>query len=446
MLIDTGTLRDLEILVAAEGGTPLVTLLDHTLSAAGHDLLRARLRRPPAGFGELVQVQDAVRHLQARIEPVRAAFARLGADDVEAYLGLRWESTRRRSRLGLAVEGLVLRTRYPTALRDIERGANRARTFLQSLPWLLEVIGPDAPGALSGPLTSIRTGLEEEPLAGVACAGSWSRATALRIDRLVRGPGRDPMRRILGHLAEIDALQSLAYAGHRQGWVMPELVDADEPCLELQGLRHPLLPNGVPNDVVWRPGARVAAVTGPNMAGKTTLLRATALAVYLAHSGTGVPARHARVSCAEALFAALQVRDNLAGGESFYLSEVRRVRQLASLLASHRRVVAVIDEPFKGTNMRDAAEASDLLLGALSEHPGCRTLVATHLVEVVRERAGSAGLMTWYLDGELTDAGPRFDFVLRDGVSSQRLGMELLRREGVAELLERRFRPAPTKS
>jgi hypothetical protein len=68
--------------------------------------------------------------------------------------------------------------------------------------------------------------------------------------------------------------------------------------------------------------------------------------------------------------------------------------------------------------------------------------VATHLAEVVRQRAGMPGLMTWYLDGAVRDGEARFDYALREGVSTQRLGMELLRREGVAELLERRFRPA----
>jgi DNA mismatch repair ATPase MutS len=291
-------------------------------------------------------------------------------------------------------------------------------------------------------LAAIASTLGEAPLPEIRrIVNPWSRGGSLVVDRLARGPGRDVLRRILAQLAEVDALQSLAFAAHRHRWVMPEIVDDDQPCLELLGLRHPLLPDGVPNDLVWRPDARVAGVTGPNMAGKTTLLRAAALAVYLAHSGTGVPARVARLSHVEALFATLHARDNLARGESFYLSEVRRVRQLAQLLAEHRRVFAVIDEPFKGTNIGDASDACDLLLAALGDHPGCRVIVATHLAEVVRQRAGTSGLMTWYLEGAVRDGEPHFDYVLRDGISAQRLGMELLRREGVADLLERRFRP-----
>lgn len=223
-------------------------------------------------------------------------------------------------------------------------------------------------------------------------------------------------------------------------WTLPEVVDAPEPELTLLGLRHPLLPDGVPNDIRWRPRARVAAITGPNMAGKTTLLRAIAWAVHLAHCGAAVPARGARLSIADAGFASLQVRDSLAAGESYYLREVRQVRQLARLLTEHRRVFAVIDEPFKGTNIHDASEASDLLLAALSEHPGCRVLVATHLAHVVERRARAAGLDARYLEGTVTDTGPRFDFLLHEGVSAQRLGMELLRREGVIALLEDRFR------
>ncbi|HSA56674.1 MAG TPA: hypothetical protein VLE53_13275 [Gemmatimonadaceae bacterium] len=444
MRVDPATLRDLEILDAGEGATPLAALVDHTLTARGRDRLRGRLRQPLRTLDEIRGTQDAVRHLLARVDAVRTVLGRLGAGDVEAYLGLRWEPARARTRAGLSLEGAILRVRYSDALREILRGVALARTLVDGVAPLLEALGDRPPTVLRLAIENIRAARDDRAIAEVQRASrALSRAEALRLDRLLRGDGRPALRTVLAGLAELDALQSLAFAVRRNGWTIPEFLDDAEPRLTLLGLRHPLMTDGIPNDVHWPSGVRVAAITGPNMAGKTTLLKATALAVYLAHCGTGVPARVARLTPADACFSSLYVRDNLAGGESFYLAEVRRVRQLAALLSEYRNVFAVIDEPFKGTNIRDASDASDLLLAALARHPGCRVLLATHLADVVRHRLGVAGLEALRLEGQLTQHGLRFDFALRAGISEQRLGMELLRREGVVHLLENRFEAPP---
>lgn len=447
MLVDPATLRDLEILDAPDGAKPLAALLDHTGTTMGRDRLRSRLREPLRTVGEIRATQEGVRHLLSRLDAVRAALAGLPTDETERYLGLRWEPARASSRFVRSLEAAWLKGRYFDAMRDMSRGAKVAKTFIDGLVPLLNVLGDDAPPVLRRLIDPLRGAGDDAALAEVRqMRNASSSMDALRVDQLVRGDGRIAMRVLLATVAEIDALQSLAFAGRQHGWTLPEVVDGAEPELTLLELRHPFLPDGVPNDVQWRPGVRVAAITGPNMAGKTTLLKATALAVHLAHCGAAVPARTARLSIADAGFASLYVRDSLAAGESFYLSEVRRVRQLARLLSEHRRVFAVIDEPFKGTNIRDASDASDLLLAALSEHPGCRVLVATHLTDVVRRLAGAAGLDALRLEGSVTESGPRFDFQLHDGVSEQRLGMELLRREGVIQLLEERFRALAGRS
>jgi DNA mismatch repair protein MutS len=190
----------------------------------------------------------------------------------------------------------------------------------------------------------------------------------------------------------------------------------------------------------------VLAVTGPNMAGKSTLLKAVGTAVYLAHLGCGVPASRARLSCFDALLASLYVRDSLSGGQSFYLGEVRRIKDLVTALESTPRVFAILDEPFKGTNVHDATEATTLLVDGLCAQDASTVIMTTHLSSVVRSRTDDACLATSFLGAAESEAGPVFDYQLRPGVSDQRLGMVLLEREGVAPALASAIRRRSEKS
>src|SRR5262249_43973808 len=181
---------------------------------------------------------------------------------------------------------------------------------------------------------------------------------------------------------------------------------------------------------------RVCLVTGPNMAGKSTFLKAIAVAVLLAHLGSGVPATSMEFVPVATLFSSVRIADNLNAGESFYLAEVRRIGALARALSEHGSAVAVIDEPFRGTNVHDAAEATLAVISRLSAHPSALVLVASHLGEVVPTIAGDPRIALLCFTADVSGEQPHFDYRLRDGVSAQRLGMTLLRQEGVLDQLE----------
>jgi DNA mismatch repair ATPase MutS len=173
------------------------------------------------------------------------------------------------------------------------------------------------------------------------------------------------------------------------------------------------------------------------MAGKSTFLKAAAVAVLLAHAGAGIPAASMEFVPVSTLFSSVKVEDDLSGGESFYLAEVRRVGALASALASTGSAFAVVDEPFRGTNVHDAAEATLAIVTRLAAHPAALVLVASHVAEVVPAIATDPRIMLLCFTADVTGDRPRFDYRLRAGVCDQRLGMTLLRQEGVLERLER---------
>jgi DNA mismatch repair ATPase MutS len=106
-------------------------------------------------------------------------------------------------------------------------------------------------------------------------------------------------------------------------------------------------------------------------------------------------------------------------------------------LGEHRSGLAVVDEPFRGTNVHDAAEATLAMLTRLAALPAGFVLVASHVAEVISEIRDNPRILLIHFSAEITGDGPRFDYTLRGGASTQRLGMTLLKQERVLELLER---------
>jgi DNA mismatch repair protein MutS len=225
---------------------------------------------------------------------------------------------------------------------------------------------------------------------------------------------------------------SLAMATVQHGWSYPK----PHSRLRLQGVTHPFLGGiAVANDLFLNEDVRVCFVTGPNMAGKSTFLRAVGIALLLAHAGCGVPAMAMEFPTAATVFSSIQIMDDLGAGESFYLSEVRRIKALALALREQPATIAVIDEPFRGTNIHDAAEATAAVVLRLANQKAALAFIASHIVEVTPAFEADSRVRLLHFAADLTGAQPTFDYRLRDGVSSQRLGMTLLEQEQVLDLL-----------
>jgi DNA mismatch repair ATPase MutS len=207
--------------------------------------------------------------------------------------------------------------------------------------------------------------------------------------------------------------------------------------LDAEGVYHPFVTEPVKNPVRLSGGEPLLFLTGPNMAGKTTYLRSVAIVVWLAQVGMGVPATRVRLTPVEALFTSLNPADNLRAGLSYFLVEVMRVKAAATILAEGRRALVIFDEVFKGTNVRDALDASaQVILGfARSRRSGC--IFSSHLSELFDTLKTNRAIKYCYFDGELVDGAPRYGYRLREGISDKRFGLHLLMQAQVPELLER---------
>lgn len=125
-----------------------------------------------------------------------------------------------------------------------------------------------------------------------------------------------------------------------------------------------------------------------------------------AHAGCGVPARSLDFPTVGTIFSSVQIVDKLSGGESFYLAEVRRIRALAVALHDHVSAIAIVDEPFRGTNVHDAAEATLAVITRLAAHPSALVFIASHIGEVVPAIANDPRIGLFHFAADITTDKP----------------------------------------
>ncbi len=199
---------------------------------------------------------------------------------------------------------------------------------------------------------------------------------------------RDPIAATADALARLDVAASLAELAAEQGWCQPQLVD--EPCLAIEGGRHPVVEAAlkltgepfVSNDVTLAPDRRLWLVTGPNMGGKSTFLRQNALIVLLAQAGSFVPAKSARLGLVDRLFSRVGASDNLARGRSTFMVEM--VETAAILAQATPQSFVILDEVGRGTSTYDGLALAWAVVEAVHEVNRCRCLFATHYHELTR--------------------------------------------------------------
>ena len=193
------------------------------------------------------------------------------------------------------------------------------------------------------------------------------------------------LARLAAQLSVWDCAGALADVAHRHDYVRPE-VDASD-ALDIEDGRHPVVERWaaagrfVPNDVHLQiEGERLWVITGPNMAGKSTLLRQTALITILAQMGSYVPARRARIGLVDRVLSRVGASDNLARGESTFMVEMR---ETADILASaSERSLVILDEIGRGTSTFDGLAIAWAVAEHLARVVRCRTLFATHYHEM----------------------------------------------------------------
>ncbi|MBC8071889.1 MAG: DNA mismatch repair protein MutS, partial [Deltaproteobacteria bacterium] len=205
-------------------------------------------------------------------------------------------------------------------------------------------------------------------------------------------------------IAALDVLAGLAELAERHDWCRPEIVE--EPIVDIEAGRHPvverMLEAGrfVPNDTRVRAGAggadaRLWVLTGPNMGGKSTVIRQAALITILAHVGSWVPASRACIGLVDRVFTRVGAADDLGRGESTFMVEMRETAQI--LAHATAQSLVLLDEVGRGTATFDGLALAWAIVEHLHDQIGCRTLFATHYHELCALEGTLAGVRNMHV-------------------------------------------------
>ncbi|HEX2533894.1 MAG TPA: DNA mismatch repair protein MutS, partial [Chitinophagaceae bacterium] len=216
----------------------------------------------------------------------------------------------------------------------------------------------------------------------------------------------------------------------------PEFVESADPLFQAEGLHHVLLEHPVSYDLTLDPSQNFLFLTGANMAGKSTLIKALGSGVFLAHIGMGVPARSMRLTVFDGLLTNINVADNITKGESYFFNEVQRIKHTIQKINNGKKWLVLIDELFKGTNVQDAMKCSLAVIRGLIKIKDSLFVLSTHLYEIGEELKPYPNISFKYFETLVKDDQLSFSYQLKEGISNDRIGYVILKREKVVELLE----------
>lgn len=390
------------------------------------DIARNLVERPPAALGD----DDTFAHgVDPALDELRAL--RDGGKD--------------------AIAGIQASERERTGIASLKVGYNRVfGYFIEVTNANRHLIPPDYQRrqTLTGGERYVTTALkeyEEKVLGASERIEQRERDLfeALR-GRVAGAVGR--LQAAAGRVATLDVLASFAQVAETESYVRPELHEGFD--LEIVGGRHPVVERMmardrfIPNDVRLTPDARMIIVTGPNMAGKSTVLRQVGLIVLMAQAGCFVPAARARLGLVDRVFTRVGASDNLVRGQSTFMVEMAETSAILHLATS--RSLVLLDEIGRGTSTYDGVSIAWAVSEHLHDRAGSKTIFATHYHELTQLAEELAAVRNFNV--AVRESGEEIVFLhrLQPGGADRSYGIEVGRLAGLPDAVIARARAVLT--
>ena len=267
--------------------------------------------------------------------------------------------------------------------------------------------------------------------------GSQTKALALEkqlYDELFTliAPHIDALQQLATALSELDVLNNLAERAQTLNYAKPELHEGDG--IAISEGRHPVVEQVMTDPFIANPvelnnQRRMLMITGPNMGGKSTYMRQTALIVLMAHIGSFVPAAQAQIGLVDRIFTRIGASDDLASGRSTFMVEMTETATILNNATAHSLVL--MDEIGRGTSTYDGLSLAYATADYLAHKINAKTLFATHYFELTELAERESGLVNVHLDAIEHNDTIAFMHKVLEGPASKSFGLQVAALAGV---------------
>jgi DNA mismatch repair protein MutS len=437
MDIDKTTLVDLLMFDSGEDMS-VFGKLDLCSTAHGSEQLKINFSTPLKTLDEIVSVQQTLRLIIKKLPLWSTQISNGTVMVVEKFFDSRISPIPARAS---SFEAYSYKLLHGPDYALVTYSAKHCFDFIKGFKHLLQLFaGEDVPAPLQKILTAIEKIIQKTQFAIIErhkTADEISKSQLLELAHFIRYGYKHNMLELVILYAQIDAWYGMAKAVQKFELVFPDFVHNDGPVIEAKGLYHLLVNEPVAYDVALNKKTNFLFLTGANMAGKSTFIKSVGASVFLAHIGMGVPAKHMRLTLFDGMLSNINVVDNIAKGESYFYNEVQRIKSTIIKINDGKKWLILIDELFKGTNVQDAMKCSSTVIEGLLKMKNSLFILSTHLYEIGEDLKKYANIDFKYFETSVINDQLHFSYHLKDGISNDRLGYLILKREGVVEMLEK---------
>ncbi|MBS0027635.1 MutS-related protein [Chitinophaga sp. 22321] len=426
---DEQTIDDLRIF-GKRDVAGIYDIYNHTHTRGGEKILEEMFRHPLSDKDQINQRSSIIGHF-ARLNTPFPFEAPL-FDMAEKYLSHGDAHTQHPG------------AQYVLSEKDISNGVSAVITLLQQTRQLIQGSAITAIAAYAPERAAIELLLAAsalEPALNEKQKNKLSYGAITAYDQLFRIRERHKITQLLGYLYYLDVYLSVAKVATDKHLIFPNALDKGPCQLKLEGVYHPALANPVGNNVTMTVSRNVIFLTGANMAGKSTFLRAMSTALYIAHMGFPVAAKAMEFTVLDGIYTTINLPDNLGIGASHFYAEVLRVKKMAAELKSGKSLLVIFDELFRGTNVKDAHEATVAVTAAFARKKNSMFVISSHIVEAGEDLQQEPGIGFLYLPTRMKGHVPEYTYTLEEGITDDRHGMLIIRNEGILDILKNGRKP-----
>jgi DNA mismatch repair protein MutS len=437
MEIDKTTLTDL-VIFDREDEFSVFNKINFTITSRGKEQLRYNLLNPLADIAAVQNVQQTICYVKDKKENWPHIITNGTLMVVEKFFESQIDPIPSKPS---SIQAFSYKILHGHDFNLVKYSVRHCFDFVKGMQQAVQYYLDDAtPQPLKKQLEEAKKILDKPMLNIVAAksrAGDLTPAEMLDLAHFIKYKYKLNMFELIIIFSKLDAWYSMAMAVDKYNLAIPRFIDDNLPYVEATDLYHLLLEAPVSYNVVLNQATNFLFLTGANMAGKSTFIKACGTAVYLAHTGMGVPAKQMQLSFFDGILSNINVIDNIAKGESYFFNEVQRIKATVQKVTNGKKWLILIDELFKGTNVQDAMKCSSTVIEGLLKIKNSIFLLSTHLYEIGDDLKKHPNICFNYFETSVVDDQLSFSYQLKEGISNDRLGYLILRKEGVVGMLEK---------